>query len=328
MAPQLKLVVAIVAALACLIAAALVAAEFNRDVKQAYARLGHSSQLVQTACGPIEYATAGRGPPVLLVHGAGGGFDQGLRFGAPLIDAGFTVIAPSRFGYLRTPVPKDVTPAAQANAHACLLDALRIERVAAFGGSAGAPSVVELCLRYPKRCSSMVLVVPALFSPADARDAQPSWLAQLLIRTTLKSEFLFWLATHLSRDSMIETVLATPGGDVRAATPSERARVLEALEGIAPIRPRAAGLMIDSTVTTAPAEHAYEHVTMGTLLISTRNDGFKTLAAAQNAADRIPGARLLIFENGGHLWVGHQQELWLAVEKFLRNAATEERSRS
>ena len=32
--------------------------------------------------------------------------------------------APSRFGYLRTPLPSDASPAAQADAHSCLLDAL------------------------------------------------------------------------------------------------------------------------------------------------------------------------------------------------------------
>jgi len=105
------------------------------------------SQIVQTPCGPIEYALAGSGPPLLMIHGAGGGFDQGLKFGAPLARAGFTVIAPSRFGYLRTPLSHDASPAAQADAHACLLDALGLERVVALGGSAGAPSAIQFCLQ-------------------------------------------------------------------------------------------------------------------------------------------------------------------------------------
>jgi hypothetical protein len=44
----------------------------------------------------------------------------------------------SRFGYLRTPLPKDAAPAAQADAHACLLDALHLSRVPILGISAGA----------------------------------------------------------------------------------------------------------------------------------------------------------------------------------------------
>src|SRR5262245_30876223 len=98
---------------------------YRRDLAAARARLrAASSELVTTPCGPIEYAAVGTGPPILLVHGAGGGFDQGLAIGAPLAARGHRVVAMSRFGYLRTPLPADASAAAQADAHACLLDAL------------------------------------------------------------------------------------------------------------------------------------------------------------------------------------------------------------
>jgi 2-hydroxy-6-oxonona-2,4-dienedioate hydrolase len=300
--------------------AMVTSSQYRNDLARAYARLEHASLVVETPCGPIEYAVAGSGPPVLLVHGAGGGFDQGLQFGQPLIEAGFTVLAPSRFGYLRTPAPRDVSPTAQAEAHVCLLDALHIEQVAAFGGSAGAPSVVQLCLRHPQRCSSMTLAVPAISLP-PAEEIRPSWLAGLVIRASLRSEFLFWLATRLARETVVESVLATPAMDVRRASPAERARVQNVLTRIAPIRPRAAGLMIDATVTTAPANYAFESVSVPTLLVSTRNDGFHTLAAAEQAAARIPRAKLVVFEDGGHLWVGHESQLWSTVQAFLHAEA-------
>ena len=87
-------------------------------------RVASGSLMADTRCGPIEYASVGEGLPVLLVHGAGGGFDQGLDLGGPLSPHGFRVIAMSRFGYLRTPLPADASAAAQADAHAALLDAL------------------------------------------------------------------------------------------------------------------------------------------------------------------------------------------------------------
>ncbi|MGX8012350.1 hypothetical protein ACVDG8_026990 [Mesorhizobium sp. ORM8.1] len=71
--------------------------------------------------GPIEYADSGAGIPLLSIHGAGGGFDQGLALAADLVGGGFRIIAPSRFGYLRTPVPQDPSAAAQGDAHAALL---------------------------------------------------------------------------------------------------------------------------------------------------------------------------------------------------------------
>jgi 2-hydroxy-6-oxonona-2,4-dienedioate hydrolase len=121
----------------------LVYASYRRDIHQARERVSTGSQIVQTPCGPIEYALAGDGPPVLVVHGAGGGYDQGLEIGEPLVNSGFRVIAMSRFGYLRTPAPGDALASAQADAHACLLEALNISRAAVVGASAGAPSSIN-----------------------------------------------------------------------------------------------------------------------------------------------------------------------------------------
>ena len=79
----------------CTIIAALSAAthSYHADIQEARHRVSHGSLIAQTTCGLLEYAVAGNGPPVLVVHGAGGGFDQGLEFGAPLIQKGFRIIA-------------------------------------------------------------------------------------------------------------------------------------------------------------------------------------------------------------------------------------------
>src|SRR5688572_13998823 len=126
-----------------------VARSYQQDLQAARERIATSSSVARTACGAIEYAEAGSGPAVLVVHGAGGGFDQGLDFAGDLAASGFRVIAVSRFGYLRTPLPADASAAAQADAHACLLDALGIPRAAVIGASAGAPSSLQFALRYP-----------------------------------------------------------------------------------------------------------------------------------------------------------------------------------
>jgi hypothetical protein len=64
-----------------------------------------AQQRYQTRAGPLEYAVAGRGAPLMMIHGTGGGFDQGLLFAHGLREAGFQIVAPSRFGYLRSASP-------------------------------------------------------------------------------------------------------------------------------------------------------------------------------------------------------------------------------
>ena len=52
---------------------------FRADMRAVRARLLAGSHVVSTACGPIEVAETGYGPPVLVVHGTGGSYDQGLN---------------------------------------------------------------------------------------------------------------------------------------------------------------------------------------------------------------------------------------------------------
>jgi hypothetical protein len=68
---------------------------YQTDIQEARDRVATGSSLAHTSCGPIEYAVTGDGRPVLVVHGAGGGFDQGLDFGAPLAKLGLRIIAMS-----------------------------------------------------------------------------------------------------------------------------------------------------------------------------------------------------------------------------------------
>src|SRR6185436_19671591 len=178
-----------------------------------------------TACGPIEYAEMGEGPAVLLVHGAGGGFDQGIEFGGELARQGYRVIAMSRFGYLRTPLPSDAMPPAQADAHACLLDALGIQRAAVAGVSAGAPSSMQFAIRYPERTRALALLVPLAYrptaaTPGDSRRSGP--LARFMLQHAVNSDFLYWLATQLAPGLVARTILGTPPEALAEASREER----------------------------------------------------------------------------------------------------------
>jgi 2-hydroxy-6-oxonona-2,4-dienedioate hydrolase len=49
-----------------------------------------------------------------------------------------------------------------------------------------------------------------------------------------------------------------------------------------------------------------------------QDDRFGTHAAARHIAATVPGARLLSFATGGHIWAGHDAELFARVDEFLR----------
>ena len=300
-------------------AALLIGWQFHIDMQRARAHAAQGSVLLQTRCGPIEYQEAGTGVPLLAVHGSGGGHDQGRAFAGALAKQGIRVIAMSRFGYLRTPMPADASAAAQADAHVCLLDALGIRRAAVMGGSAGAPSALQMAIRHPDRVSALVLLVPLTYKPptqADSAPPMPPWVENTMMRL-IGSDFLFWAALHVARDQVIKVVLATPPELLTAASPQERARVNAMLDNILPVSARAEGLAHDTAASKHLTPSPLESIHLPTLVLSARDDRYGTYASAQYTAGLIAGAKFIGFDEGGHTWVGHDDEVMSEIVKLL-----------
>ena len=311
-----------IAALVLLLGAASVAVAlaYTSDMAAARARVASGSHVARTPCGPIEYAMAGEGAPLLAVHGAGGGFDQAMEFAPALAGRGIHVIAMSRFGYLRTPLPRDASAEAQADAHACLLDALHIERAAILGVSAGAPSAMQFALRHPHRTAALVLLVPAAYAPrADgAPSVTPPSGTRLAFETALRSDFLMWAALRLAPRTLIRALLATPPERVDRASSAERARAARLLDIILPVTARRAGLVNDAAVTSTVPRYALERIAAPTLAIGVADDLFGTCDGARYTASQVPGARLLEYPAGGHVWIGHDEEVAAAIIAFVK----------
>ena len=270
---------------------------------QAASRLFRQSTLIDTRAGTLEYAIAGNGPPLMMIHGTGGGFDQGLLFAAELRQNGFKVIAPSRFGYLGSAFTDDASPAHQADTLVSLLDHLGIERLPVAGGSAGALSAAEIALRHPDRCSHIVLIVPA----ANLTNRDPvafTALQRLAVGAVLGSDIWFWSLSRLAPEQMIRTLLATDPAVLSEASEPERARAHVILDQIFPISRKVDGLRTDGFWAGTPSPTAYERIEVPTLILSCEDDLFGTAETARLLADRIPDARLTIYPDGGHIWLG------------------------
>jgi len=289
---------------------------YQRDLAREVERVSTGSRIADTRCGPIEFAAMGSGPAVLLVHGAGGGFDQGLGIAQELAAHGFHVIAMSRFGYLRTPLPADASPAAQADAHACLLNALGVERAAIVGISAGAPSTMQFALRHPQRTSAMVLLVPLAYAPR-ATPARPSRAARFIIEQATKSDLLYWAALKSAPSLIMKTILATPPAVMRSASADEQARVRKLMLQILPLSARQPGLTNEARIAASLPRYELERISTPTLIVSLVDDSYGTFESASYTAAHIPGARFIGYGRGGHLWVGHHGEVMAKLITFL-----------
>lgn len=293
---------------------------FRADLAAAKMALESASQIAATACGPIEYRVVGRGPPVLLVHGAGGGYSQMDEFSQRFAAAGFRAIAVSRFGYLRTPLPRDGSPVAQADAHACLLDALDVQHAATIGLSAGAPSAIQFCALHAERCSALVLLVPAIAVPGREvkQTTPPSPLWQFVFDDVLQSDIVIWSVSRAWPELMIETVLATPLDVFRNASQSEKQRALGVIRDVFPVSLRSDGLGNDAAITTSAPTENLQRIVAPTLAISARDDLYDTDAGAAFIAEHVIDAKLILLSQGGHAWLGHNERVQDEVIGFLR----------
>lgn len=289
---------------------------FRHDMADIAARLEAESQLISTDFGPVEYAREGGGLAALISHGAGGGYDQALFVGREVLGLDYDIIAPSRFGYLRTPVSGTQPPSAQADAHAALLDILKVDKAIVLGISAGAPSAIEMALRHPDRVAALILIVPRAFAPGrevEAEDTPPNRAVMAMIMRG--ADFAFWLALKVARGRILR-FLGVPGAVDRAADPLERARLTRIMCDILPLSRRVAGLRNDGETKIEP--WPLEKIGAPTFVMSAEDDLFGTLPAARFTAEHIAGAELMVVESGGHLLVGRGGEIRGRIADFLR----------
>jgi pimeloyl-ACP methyl ester carboxylesterase len=305
---------AIVVVVGLVVFAALTYPRFRADVQPNRERLLSASDVLTTeGFGDIEYAVQGEGSPVLLAHGAGGGYDQGLLIGENYVGEGHRLIAPSRFGYLRSSIPEeDGSPGAQADAYAALLDALGVERVGVVAFSDGGPSGLQFALRHPERCEALVMI------SAKSQSAPPGSLLQgLVFESIFRSDYLFWLITEYARPFLL--AMFGVSGDVQEQLPARpRQLASEVVDSMNPISLRQDGIYHDrDTLTVLPQdEFSLEQITVPTLVVHSVDDGLQPYSHAENTASRVPDAEFLSYEQGGHLLLLQLDEVREKVATF------------
>lgn len=289
---------------------------FARDMKRAHARIASLSQTLETSFGTLEYARIGDGPPILVVHGSGGGFDQGLDMTIDAVEKGFQLIVPSRFGYLRSTLPAHGSPANQADAFAELLDRLGYQKISVLAISAGAWSALEFAARHPNRCLALILMVPAQGLPPGVRNYGGPF-----VRALFHSDFLLWMAAkfmHLAPATIGPMMLGTPASVVRSSSAEEQRRLQQIFDHLLPISARSRGIELDVETAIAPPLIRLENITCPVLAISADDDRFGTAARARSIIAGVSSGEAIIFPGGGHALVGRQPDVINQVASFLR----------
>lgn len=296
------------------IGSALIYARYSGDMRAAEARVAAGRRSVKTPCGLIEYGEQGKGFPALVIHGAGGGYDQGLLIGELLLGLDYRIISPSRFGYLGAETPADPSIEAQADAYACLLDALGVERAVVLGFSAGGPSALQFALRHPQR--TQALIMASAISYTEPLSDEGRRRLESGINRIIGSNFFYWAMESVAPGEFL-ALIGVPK-DVQRTMSQEQAHLSAlTLELMHPMSRRFPGILLDQTRHIPPG-WPLNQISAPAFVIHARDDTLVPFSNGEHSATEIPEAQFLQLETGGHLLLGHTDEIRRRLTVFLR----------
>jgi pimeloyl-ACP methyl ester carboxylesterase len=267
-----------------------------------------ATRVIDLPSGPVEYRLDERGPgTVLMLHG--GHMRAGLPLGEEVFaDAGYSVLAPSRPGYGRTPLATGTFPDRFADAIAELCGKLGLGPLAGVvGQSAGAPTAVALATCSPDLVQRLILQSGVGLLPWPDR------------RTRLGSSVVFNPRTERATWALIHAMTRrTPSLALRLLLPALTSRPVSELladlttaqrttllELFAQMR---SGAGFNHDVRTMAAHDTdgqraaqAARLRQPTLVIATRDDGSVSYAHAQSLAQAIPNARLITSTAPSHM---------------------------
>ncbi len=253
------------------------------------------------------------GPPVVLIHGLGASAEIWSSSIGPLASR-HRVFAPDLPGFGRTEKPGKMaySPAAYSRFIRDFMTALGIGRAALVGHSLGGGVALRVILDDPLRVERLVLASSAgLGSDVSLplRIASLPFFDRLFFKPPLPvfTRFLHRLVYDPAAISpafarMYYEMFFQPGS-VRAFT--------SILRAIATLRGAKPGVL-------EPIRAGLASIAAPTLILWGREDRILPVSQAVDAAGRIPGARLHIFERCGHMPnIEHPEEFNRLVLEFL-----------
>ncbi len=263
----------------------------------------------------ISYLEAGKGPALLLIHGIAGECGHWRETIEPLARH-HTVIAPDLPGHgASAPGGGDYSIGALATGLRDLLLALGHERATLVGHSLGGGVTMQLAYQFPEMVERMVLVSSGGLGPEVSPVLRAAALpgADLFISVTAGAGQR--VGSVLGRG--LSAIGLRPGADVAEVArayasledPARRAAFLDTLRAVVGTHGQRVGA----------ADRLYLAEAVPVLIVWGARDSIIPVRHGEDAHRAIPGSRLEVFEDVGHLpQVEAPGRFVAALERFLR----------
>jgi len=269
-----------------------------------------------TKSGQIEYTLKGNGPTILVMHGMSQDCDADAGYEA-FINAGFSMLTPSRPGYGKTPASVGNTGEKAAEAMVNLLDNLKIKSVHIMAVSGGGPTAIYLAANYPEKVKKLALV-SALSKP---------WLDKARYETVSKfygkSFKMMWFSLRFfsvlfPRATAKQTVALFSTHDPADFMKHLSKQDIKSLLRLYKNKAYTEGPLID--LKSQPEFSVLNKITTPTLVVHSKEDKSVEFDNAEYAVQNIKFAELYISLTWSHFpWIGpHSDEELNRVIGFFK----------
>jgi pimeloyl-ACP methyl ester carboxylesterase len=241
---------------------------------------------------PVNYVEMGSGPPMLLVHGLAGSWQNWLET-IPHFARTHRVVALDLPGFGESPMPREkISISGYGRLVDAFCDEVGIDRAVVVGNSMGGFVAAELAIQHPHRVEKLVLVSAAGITIEHQRNDR---LLALMRRFEIA---LTWAATHPRPEFMLRRrarrvaryVFAHPE-KIPGALLTENVRgngkpgFIDALDAL----------------TSYPLRDRLERISVPTLIVWGDSDRLVPTSDADVFDDLIPDSRKIVYADTGHV---------------------------
>jgi pimeloyl-ACP methyl ester carboxylesterase len=253
----------------------------------------------------IHYLEAGRGTPVILLHGSGG---EGARWMPTIkgLASEFRVIAPDQIGWGNSDKPMTIYHSGVfAEFLARFMKEIGVPKAALVGQSMGAAVALQMAVSYPQLVDRMVLVNGGGFRSANdpPRTGAPDWHARQIANAGTLAESREYLEKMYYNHALISDKLVEDNLILRL-------RSAHTAEAVQIANARGLGGVTEEQVRA---------IKTPTLLVWGANDKLSPVVNADKLNAAIAGSRKVLIDKAGHYpFIEHPEQFNQAVRDFLK----------
>lgn len=253
----------------------------------------------------LHYLEAGRGAPVILLHGTGG---EGARW-MPTIQGlagGFRVIAPDQIGFGQSDKPLTIYHSGVfAGFLAQFMKTIGVDKATIMGQSMGAGVALYLAVHHPEMVERLVLVDGGAYrSPSDAAPAPPNWHNRQIANAGTLEESREYMEKLIYDHSFVTDELVEHNLELRL-------RSAFTIESMQTANERGLGGVTEAEVRA---------IKVPTLLVWGMNDPLSSIANADKLNGAIKNSRKVVFDKAGHYpFLEHADKFNQLVLEFLKS---------